>query len=99
MLLYSACTARFAILRTPRAHSTSHPIHTRFAPMGRYVRLFSILLYSSCTARFAILRTPRGLNELLRRGAITDAERNALLQSSMGAPFSILYKLSEVIVV
>lgn len=52
--------------------------------LARYVRLFSMLLYGSCTARFAILRTPRGLGELVRRGALTDAERNALLRSSMG---------------
>ena len=48
------------------------------------VRLFGMLLYSSCTSRFAILRTPRGLGELVRRGALTASERDALLQSSMG---------------
>ena len=51
--------------------------------LARYVRLFSMLLYGSCTARFAMLRTPRGLGELVKRGALTTAERNALLQSSM----------------
>ena len=52
--------------------------------LSRYVRLFSILMYASCTSRFAILRTPRGLSELVKRGALTSAEQNALLQSSSG---------------
>eukprot|EP00327_Prymnesium_parvum_P007738 CAMPEP_0182817716 /NCGR_PEP_ID=MMETSP0006_2-20121128/11622_1 /TAXON_ID=97485 /ORGANISM="Prymnesium parvum, Strain Texoma1" /LENGTH=497 /DNA_ID=CAMNT_0024944099 /DNA_START=225 /DNA_END=1718 /DNA_ORIENTATION=- len=52
--------------------------------LARYVRLFTYLFYGSCTAKFAVLRTPRGLGELVRRGAITSAERDALLRSSMG---------------
>ena len=51
---------------------------------GRYARLFHMLLYASLTGRYAVLRTPRGLSELMRRGALTQPELNALLQSSMG---------------
>ena len=54
------------------------------ALLGRYVRLFSMLFYASCTSRFAALRTPRGLGAMVMRGALTSAERDALLQSSMG---------------
>jgi len=52
--------------------------------LARYVRLFTFLFYGSCTARFAVLRTPRGLGELVRRGALTSPERDALLRTSMG---------------
>ena len=48
------------------------------------MRLFNLLLYASLTSRFAVLRTPRGMGELVRRGAMTQAEYNALLQTGMG---------------
>jgi len=48
------------------------------------VRLFNLLLYASLTSRFAVLRTPRGMGELVRRGAMTQAEYTALLQTGMG---------------
>ena len=48
------------------------------------MRLFNLLLYASLTSRFAVLRTPRGMGELVRRGAMTQAEYTALLQTGMG---------------
>lgn len=48
------------------------------------VRLFTYLFYGSCTSRFAVMRTPRGLGELVRRGALSSAERDSLLRSCMG---------------
>jgi len=53
--------------------------------LGRYVRLYSMLLYSSCTTRFAVLQTPRGLGALVDCGALTTAERTAMLQTGMGS--------------
>lgn len=52
--------------------------------LGRYVRLFHMLMFASLTSRFAVLRTPRGMGELVRRGAMTQPEYEALLQTSMG---------------
>jgi len=66
-------------LSIPRISTLSEPL-----AFHRQVRLFTYLFYGSCTAKFAVLRTPRGLGELVRRGAITSAERDALLRSSMG---------------
>ena len=50
--------------------------------MARYVRLFHVLFYASCTRRFAPLATPTGLDELVKEGALTEAEKDILLQSS-----------------
>jgi len=66
------------------------------ALIGRYVRLFSMLFYASCTSRFAALRTPRGLGAMVTRGALSNSERNALLQSSMGH-YAVLEWLSTLL--
>ena len=42
-----------------------------------------MLLYASLTGRYAVLRTPRGLSELMRRGALTQPELNALLHAEV----------------
>ena len=50
--------------------------------VARYVRLFHVLFYASCTRRFAPLATPTGLDELVKEGALTESEKDILLQSS-----------------
>ena len=74
-----AAILSMALLTMPPYHAS-----TGVTLCSRYVRLFNLLLYASLTSRFAVLRTPRGMGELVRRGALTRAEYNALLQTGMG---------------
>lgn len=48
------------------------------------MRLFNILLYASLTTKYAPLRTPAGLTQLVMSGAMTEDEREALLEASTG---------------
>lgn len=52
--------------------------------VSRYVRLFHMLFYASVSTRFAALKTPQGLQDLVQAGALTNEERDGLLESSMG---------------
>lgn len=51
---------------------------------SRYVRVFNILLYASLTTKFAPLATPAGLTALVKADALTEEERELLLQTTTG---------------
>uniref|UniRef100_A0A7S2G1G2 Bestrophin homolog n=1 Tax=Octactis speculum TaxID=3111310 RepID=A0A7S2G1G2_9STRA len=54
------------------------------ALVSRYIRLFSILMYASVSTKFAPLATPQGLAEMQVFGALTEDERELLLQQGGG---------------
>lgn len=58
--------------------------------LARLVRLFHCLLYSRVTAKFSPLGTPQGLRELLKRGALTEAEMEQLLSSGLDSGHTVV---------